>query len=49
VWNGRQPGTQLIELSVDKISARAAVTGGPECGKLRKLHCAESVARKRLD
>jgi hypothetical protein len=30
VWNGRQPGTHLVELSVDKSSARASVTKGPE-------------------
>jgi hypothetical protein len=38
VWNGRQPGTQLVELSVDKSSARAAVTRGPECKKVKNLH-----------
>jgi hypothetical protein len=37
-----------VELSVDKSSAQAAVTRGPECTKLRNLHCVESVARKRL-
>jgi hypothetical protein len=36
---GRQPGPQLVELSVDKSSAWAAVTRGPECGKLKNLHC----------
>jgi hypothetical protein len=30
-------GTQLVELSVDKSSARAAVTRGPERGKLKNL------------
>jgi hypothetical protein len=35
--NGRQPGTQLAQLSVDNSSARAAVTRGPECGKLKDL------------
>jgi hypothetical protein len=33
----RQPGTQLLELSVDESSARTAVTGGPECGTLKNL------------
>jgi hypothetical protein len=37
VWNGRQPGTQLSELSVDKSSAREPVTKGPERGKLKNL------------
>jgi hypothetical protein len=37
VSKGRQPGTQLVELSVDNISARAVVTRGPECGKLKNL------------
>jgi hypothetical protein len=31
-----------------KSSARAAVTRGPERGKLKNLHCLKSVARKRL-
>jgi hypothetical protein len=38
----------LGELSVDNSSARAAVTRGPECGKLKNLYCVTSVARKRL-
>jgi hypothetical protein len=46
VWNGFQPGTQLVELSVDKTSARAAVARGPECGSWRIS--VEAVARKRL-
>jgi hypothetical protein len=37
VRNGLQPGTQLAELSADNISARAAVTRGPECGKLKNF------------
>jgi hypothetical protein len=48
VWNGHQPETKLAELSVDKSSARAAVTRGPEHGKLKNLRCAKSVTRKRL-
>jgi hypothetical protein len=32
-----QPGTQLVELSVDKSSARVAVSRGPECGALTNL------------
>jgi hypothetical protein len=47
VRNGRQPGTQLVELSVDKNSAWVAVTGS-ECVELKNLHCVKSVARKRL-
>jgi hypothetical protein len=35
-------------LSVDRTSARAAVTGGFECGKLKKSPLIEAVARKRL-
>jgi hypothetical protein len=31
------PGTQLVELSVDKSSAPGAVTRGPERGKLKNL------------
>jgi hypothetical protein len=38
----------LSYLSVDKSSAWAAVTRGPECGKLKNLHCVKTVARKRL-
>jgi hypothetical protein len=37
VLNGRQAGTQLVELSFDKSSAWAAVTRGPERGKLNNL------------
>jgi hypothetical protein len=37
VCNGRQPGTQLVELSVEKISARAVRKRGPEYGKLKNL------------
>jgi hypothetical protein len=48
VWNGRQPATQLVELSVDKSSALAAVTSEPEFGKLKNLPRVEAVARKRL-
>jgi hypothetical protein len=48
VCNGRQPGIQLVEFSVDKNSVRTAVTRGPEHGKLTNLHCVKSVARKRL-
>jgi hypothetical protein len=29
----------VVELTVDKSSARAAVIGGPVCGKLKNLHC----------
>jgi hypothetical protein len=43
-----QPETQLVELSVDKSSARAAVTRRHERGKLKNFHCAKSVGRKRL-
>jgi hypothetical protein len=31
-----------------KSSARAAVTRGLECGKLKNLHCVKSVVRKRV-
>jgi hypothetical protein len=37
VRNGRQPGSPLVELSVDKNSARAAMARGPEHGKLKNL------------
>jgi hypothetical protein len=30
---------EIVELTFDKRSARAAVTREPECGKLKKLHC----------
>jgi hypothetical protein len=40
--------TQIVELSVDKSSARAAVTRGPECWKLKNLHCVKSVSMKGL-
>jgi hypothetical protein len=46
-WNGRQPGTQLVELSIDKSSAEAAVTRGPEYGKLKNLprrSCCQEMA-----
>jgi hypothetical protein len=33
---------------IDKNSALAAVTRGPEHGKLRNIHCVKSVARNRL-
>jgi hypothetical protein len=35
----------VIELTVDKSSAQAALTRGPEWRKLKNLHC---VTRKRL-
>jgi hypothetical protein len=35
-------------LSVDKSSARAAVSEGPECGKLKNHHCVKSAERERL-
>jgi hypothetical protein len=35
-------------MSVVKSSARAAMTRGLECGKLKNLRCVKSVARKRL-
>jgi hypothetical protein len=38
----------IVGLSVDKSFARAAVTKGPERGKLKNLRCVKSVARKRL-
>jgi hypothetical protein len=41
------PAWEPVELSVDKSSTRAAVTR-PVRGKLKNLHCAKSVARKRL-
>jgi hypothetical protein len=41
-------GTSLVEFSVEKSSARAAVTRGPEIGKLKNLHCVKLVAKKRL-
>jgi hypothetical protein len=44
VRNGRQPGTQLHELPVDKNSAWAAVTGEPKRGKM-KSSSVEAVAR----
>jgi hypothetical protein len=34
----RRDGT-IVELTVDKSSAWAAVTRGPESGKLKNLHC----------
>jgi hypothetical protein len=40
--------TQLVEFSIDKSSARAAVTTGFERGKLKNLHCVKFVARKRI-
>jgi hypothetical protein len=42
VQNGRQPGTLLVELSVDKSPVRAAARTGCESGKI------EAVAWKRL-
>jgi hypothetical protein len=45
--NGRQPGIQLVELSVDKNSERTAVTRRPECGKLKNLsrsRCQETAS-----
>jgi hypothetical protein len=45
---GRQPGTQLVELSVDKISARVAVTRGSECGRLEESPSVQAVGRKQL-
>jgi hypothetical protein len=35
VRSGRKHGTQLVELSVDKEFCTAAVTRGPERGKLK--------------
>jgi hypothetical protein len=35
--NGRQPGNQLVELSVEKSSAWAAVTRGRFCTMLNPL------------
>jgi hypothetical protein len=35
-------------MSVDKSSAWAAVTRGPEHGKLMNLHCVKSITRKWL-
>jgi hypothetical protein len=53
VCNGRQPGTQLVELTVDKSSARVAVTRGPECRKLQNLHyesrCLGTPVESRLE
>jgi hypothetical protein len=46
VSNGRRLWAHLVELSVDKCSARAAVTRGNE--KLKNLHYVKSVAKKRL-
>jgi hypothetical protein len=37
VWNCLQPGNQLVKLTVDKSSARAAVTRGPKYRKLKNL------------
>jgi hypothetical protein len=48
VCNGRQPGSQLVEFSVDKSSAPAAMTGGPERRKLRNYNCVKSFVRERL-
>jgi hypothetical protein len=48
VSNGRQPVTQLVELSDDKSSAARHATIGPECGKLKNPPLFEAVARKRL-
>jgi hypothetical protein len=42
------PAWDSVEFSVDKNSARVAVTRGPEKGKLKNLNCIKSVARKRL-
>jgi hypothetical protein len=38
----------IAGLSVDKSSAQAAVTRGPDREKLKNLHCVKSVVRKRL-
>jgi hypothetical protein len=35
VWNGRQPGTQLIELSVERQFCTGVVTRCPECRRWR--------------
>jgi hypothetical protein len=48
VWNGRQPGTQLVELSVDKSSVRPAVTRRPEWGEAEESPSVEAIDRKRL-
>jgi hypothetical protein len=41
--------TYLSSQSIcDMSSVRAAVTRGPECRKLKNLHCVKSVVRKRL-
>jgi hypothetical protein len=46
VSNGRQSGTQSVELTVDKSSTRAAVTRGPR--EAEEPPSLEAVARKRL-
>jgi hypothetical protein len=38
----------LVELSVEKSSALAAVRRETEWGKLKNLHCVKSVAKKWL-
>jgi hypothetical protein len=42
------PAWNRVELSVEKSSVWAAATRGPECVKLKNLHCVKSVAKKRL-
>jgi hypothetical protein len=39
-------GTQLVELSVNKTSARETVTRGPERGKLKNLQWWKPLLRK---
>jgi hypothetical protein len=41
-----QPAWGSVELSVDESSARATMTRGPECEKLKNLYCVKSVARE---
>jgi hypothetical protein len=44
----REMAASLRPRQLRGSSVREAVTRGPECGKLRNLHCVKYVARKRL-
>jgi hypothetical protein len=48
VWNGRQPGTQLVELSVDKGSARLAVKKRTWEQEAEGSPSVEAITRKQL-
>jgi hypothetical protein len=48
VWNGRQPGTQLAELSVDKKSAKDGCDNGTWAREAEEYPSVEAAAMKRL-